>query len=59
MLTFARQGDGGATVLRPTLAGRVDACIPMPRQYRFALHALRTPRMGPAPGGTTAALLPL
>ena len=43
----------------PRSRGNVVTCKPMPRQRGFALDASGTPRMGPAPGGTTAALLPL
>jgi hypothetical protein len=43
----------------PRSRGSVEACNPLPRQHRFALQSTRTPRMGPAPRGTTAALLPL
>jgi hypothetical protein len=43
----------------PRSRGTVADCNARPRQHGFALDASGTPRMGPAPGGTTAALLPL
>ncbi len=41
----------------PRSRGTVEARNANPHQNGFAMHWLRTPRMGPAPGGTTATLL--
>ncbi len=41
----------------PRSRGTVANCNAQPRQHSFARLALRTSRIGPAPGGTTAALL--
>jgi hypothetical protein len=43
----------------PRSRGTVADCDGQPRQHRGELDAWRGPRMGPAPGGTTTALLQL
>ncbi len=42
----------------PRSRGTTEVHLGQPRQHRPSTRTARTPRMGPAPGGTTTALLP-